>query len=149
MEEFLQGFWAECECNSKEIQDFKPETERGTEKATTFRANIAFRDFKIRKECAERYHKLDYVAKQLAVTQSRVSKDIALLCQKLHELSLEDWECRAYGLFQDGIHHTGADEMRSEDEYFNDMREVHDNSIIGEGADWVMLTKFDGIEKSA
>ena len=144
MEEFIQGFWAEYGTESTQITalpvSFKEDTlSKAKRRAPSFRTKLVLRDFAIRREWAQRYHKLEYVAKELASTQSGdPSKDLALLCCKLEELSLEDWECQSYG-----IEEICSDEMSSEEQRFGEARNV-EASMLDEGADWVMLTEDDG-----
>jgi hypothetical protein len=103
----------------------------------------------IRKECAERYHKLEYVAKQLAHSHQRSSKDISLLCSKLKELSIEDWECRAYGFprnpeeVEDQL---WADTLPDVTENLEASEDIQ--SAIGDGAEWDMLTDCEDDENS-
>jgi hypothetical protein len=145
IDDFLKGFWTEYERESRNLSyNVKNEITRGEEKASSFRANLVLRDFAIRRECAERYHRLEYVAKQLAKTQSdSPNKDVALLCHKLEELSLDDWECRSYGLQPDQmVQDSRTDEMTAEDDFFG---EAELDEVSGdENADWVILNEDDG-----
>ena len=90
----------------------------------------------VRKKWAEHYHKLEYVAKQLAISQSRASIDIALLCRKIKELSIEDWEPRVYGLEPEGVDQTCINEVISDDEC------VEMTDFLDESADWDMIEDY-------
>jgi hypothetical protein len=148
MEEFFNGFWQEQEKESEgDYTSVKMEATRAEKKVSTLGTKLALRDFKIRQECAERYHRLEYVAQQLALTQSgRPNQDIKLLCHKLQELSLEDWECRTYGLMphqEPIVQGSLTDEMTSEDE-FEEPWNSDEISMLDEAAEWVMLGDDDG-----
>jgi hypothetical protein len=96
----------------------------------------AFRDFLVGKEWAQHYHRLKYVAKQLAISQSRASKDISLLCRKIKELSIEDWESRVYGLNPGCTGRTCVNEVISDDEC------VEMTDFLDETADWDTIEDY-------
>ena len=97
----------------------------------------AFVIFLARKHWAERYRKLKYISKQMAISQSRASKDIALICRKIKELSNEDWESRVYGIGPDGVDQTSADEMISDEECV-EMTDL----AMAETADWDIIAEM-------
>jgi hypothetical protein len=149
LEEFFNGFWQEHDKESEqEYTCVKKEASRAEKKVSTLGTKLALRDFRIRQECAERYHRLEYVAQQLALTQfGRPNQDIKLLCHKLQELSLEDWECRTYGLIphQEPIVQGSSltHEMTSEDEY-EEPWSSDDISMLDEAAEWILLDDDNG-----